>query len=40
MKGDLLKLVTLTPGSGEYKDVESKTTATGLTVNIISVRSV
>lgn len=40
MKGHLLKLVALAPGSEEYKDVENKTKATGLAAKIITVCSV
>uniref|UniRef100_A0A3Q0QXG4 Poly [ADP-ribose] polymerase n=1 Tax=Amphilophus citrinellus TaxID=61819 RepID=A0A3Q0QXG4_AMPCI len=40
MKGDLVKLFALTPGSKEYKDVEGELTKAGLHVNIISIERV
>ncbi|XP_063346007.1 protein mono-ADP-ribosyltransferase PARP14-like isoform X2 [Pelmatolapia mariae] len=40
MKGDLVKLFALTPGSQEYSDVEQELTKTGLNLNIISIERV
>uniref|UniRef100_A0A3Q3WW47 Poly [ADP-ribose] polymerase n=1 Tax=Mola mola TaxID=94237 RepID=A0A3Q3WW47_MOLML len=40
MKGELLKLVALAPGSEEYKDVENKMKATGLAAKIITIERV
>lgn len=40
MKGDLLKLIPLTAGSKEYKDVETELTNKNLHANIISVCSI
>lgn len=37
MKGDIVKLVAVTSGSQEYKDVEKEFKRTGLNPNIISV---
>ncbi|XP_030579266.1 protein mono-ADP-ribosyltransferase PARP14-like isoform X2 [Archocentrus centrarchus] len=40
MKGDLVKLFALTPGSKEYNDVKGELTNAGLHVNIISIERV
>ncbi|KAM7391015.1 hypothetical protein PAMP_021733 [Pampus punctatissimus] len=40
MKGNLIKLFPLTPGSKEYSNVEKKLTNTGLSANIISIERV
>uniref|UniRef100_A0A3B5ADI1 Poly [ADP-ribose] polymerase n=1 Tax=Stegastes partitus TaxID=144197 RepID=A0A3B5ADI1_9TELE len=40
MKGDIVKLVTVAPGSKEYGDVQKELTKTGLAPNIISVERV
>ncbi|XP_030579267.1 protein mono-ADP-ribosyltransferase PARP14-like [Archocentrus centrarchus] len=40
MKGDLVKLFALTPGSKEYNDVEGELTNAGLHVSIISIERV